>query len=79
MTVQLTATAVNLPEVAWHISTRSGSGGGNCAEAGPVLDGSGRVAVRHSRRPNGDVLLYDSVEWTAFLAGVKTGCFDSPV
>jgi hypothetical protein len=72
------ATASSLPPVAWHISTRSGSGGGNCVEAGPTLDGSGRVAVRHSRHPHGRVLVYQAESWTAFVVGIRAGCFDRP-
>jgi hypothetical protein len=34
-----------LAKVRWHISTRSSSGGGNCVEAGPLNDGTGRVAL----------------------------------
>lgn len=65
-----------LPQVAWHISTRSDSAGGSCVEAGPVLDGSGRVAVRHSRAPDAAVIVYTRAEWDAFLAGAKDGEFD---
>jgi hypothetical protein len=66
----------NLPEIAWHISTRSASQGGNCVEAGPLLDGSGRVAVRHSRHPDAAVIVYTRAEWDAFLAGARDGEFD---
>ena len=45
------------PPVAWRISTKSASNGGSCVEAGPVLDGSGRVAVRHSRAPDAAVIV----------------------
>jgi hypothetical protein len=69
-------TAAELPGVAWHISTRSGSGSGNCVEAGPILDGSGRFAVRHSHHPDGHVLVYASAEWTALLAGIRAGRFN---
>ena len=62
--------------MAWHISTRSADNGPNCVEAGPVLDGSGRVAVRHSRRPDAEVIVYSRAEWDAFLAGAKGGEFD---
>jgi len=65
------ARAVVLPEVAWRVSTRSGNGGGNCVEAGPVLDGSGRVAVRDSKDRRGPVLLYTDDQWTSFLTGLK--------
>ncbi|MEU9886787.1 DUF397 domain-containing protein [Sphaerisporangium sp. NPDC051011] len=67
---------MNLP-VAWHISSFSADGGGgDCVEAGPVLDGSGRIAVRHSRHPDGPVIVYTPAEWEAFTAGVRAGEFD---
>ncbi|MGC4812620.1 DUF397 domain-containing protein [Micromonospora sp. DT228] len=64
-----------LPAVAWHISTRSNSNGGSCVEAGPVLDGSGRVAVRDSKDRAAATLVYPSGGWTAFVLGVKDGEF----
>ncbi|WHT19221.1 DUF397 domain-containing protein [Crossiella sp. CA-258035] len=60
----------------WHISSYSADGGGNCVEAGPLPDGSGRIALRHSRHPGESVILYTQAEWQAFLAGVKAGEFD---
>ncbi|SCL15763.1 DUF397 domain-containing protein [Micromonospora inyonensis] len=65
--------AQELGEVAWHVSTRSGNGGGNCVEAGPVLDGSRRVAVRDSKDRSGPVLVYSATAWTAFVAGLRAG------
>ncbi|MDG4790659.1 DUF397 domain-containing protein [Micromonospora sp. WMMD1102] len=73
MATQDGARAVALPEVAWHVSTRSGSGSGNCVEAGPVLDGSGRVAVRDSKDRGGPVLVYQDAGWTAFLRALRSG------
>ncbi|GII77187.1 hypothetical protein Sru01_21690 [Sphaerisporangium rufum] len=70
------ATSEHEPPVAWHISSFSPDGGPNCVEAGPVLDGSGRVAVRHSRKPDGPVIVYTRGEWEAFLAGVRADEFD---
>ncbi|MDG4789080.1 DUF397 domain-containing protein [Micromonospora sp. WMMD1102] len=64
------------PAVAWHISTRSADTGGSCVEAGPVLDGSGRVALRHSKAPDAATIVYTRAEWDAFVAGVKDGEFD---
>jgi hypothetical protein len=69
-------TATDLPAVDWCISTRSGSGSGNCVEAGPVLDGSGRIAVRHSHHREGAAIVYTRAEWDAFIAGAKDGEFD---
>lgn len=65
-----------LSEIAWHISTRSSSAGANCVEAGPLQDGSGRVAVRHSKAPDAATIIYTRAEWDAFLAGAKDGEFD---
>ncbi|MEV4831484.1 DUF397 domain-containing protein [Micromonospora sp. NPDC049257] len=65
-----------MPEVAWHISTRSPDNGGNCVEAGPLLDGSGRVAVRHSKARDAATIVYTADEWAAFVDGVKVGEFD---
>ncbi|MQM28653.1 DUF397 domain-containing protein [Glycomyces albidus] len=65
-----------LSGIRWHISTRSDSGGGQCVEAGPLADGSGRVAIRHSHHPDGSVIVYTRAEWDAFLAGAKDGEFD---
>jgi hypothetical protein len=66
----------SLPGVAWHVSTRSDGLGGMCVEAGPLADGSGRVAVRHSKAPDGATIVYTRGEWEAFIAGVKDGEFD---
>ncbi|WDZ85997.1 DUF397 domain-containing protein [Micromonospora cathayae] len=64
--------AERLGEVAWHVSTRSGNGGGNCVEAGPVLDGSRRFAVRDSKDRGGPVLVYPADAWTAFVTALRT-------
>ncbi|REE98729.1 DUF397 domain-containing protein [Thermomonospora umbrina] len=62
--------------VAWHISTYSPDNGGNCVEAGPLADGTERVAVRHSHHPDAQLILYTRAEWEAFLQGVRNGEFD---
>jgi hypothetical protein len=65
-----------LAGIGWRISSRSTNNGGNCVEAGPLADGSGRVAVRHSHHPDAAVIVYTRAEWDAFLAGAKDGEFD---
>ncbi|QSB04964.1 DUF397 domain-containing protein [Natronoglycomyces albus] len=65
-----------LTGIRWQTSTRSQSQGGQCVEAGPLMDGSGRVAVRHSHHPDGDLIVYTPQEWKAFIEGVKDGEFD---
>ncbi|MEV8631797.1 DUF397 domain-containing protein [Streptosporangium sp. NPDC051023] len=72
-------TREELASIAWHVSTRSPDAGGQCVEAGPLGDGSGRVAVRHSRRPEAEVIVYSRGEWEAFVGGVKDGEFDFPL
>lgn len=79
--MKITSTAQDLSGeelagIRWKISSRSDSNGPNCVEAGPLADGSGRVAVRHSRHPEGSVIVYTRAEWVAFLAGAKDGEFD---
>ncbi|WP_326562064.1 DUF397 domain-containing protein [Micromonospora sp. NBC_01796] len=71
-------TATMLPKVAWRISTKSDAGSGNCVEAGQILDGSGRVAVRDSHDRDGHVLVYTSANWAAFLAGIGAVQFNRP-
>lgn len=65
-----------LAGIAWRISSRSNSGGGNCVEAGALADGSGRVAVRDSTHRAGGAIVYPRPAWEAFLAGVRAGDFD---
>lgn len=54
-------------------STLCGFGG--CVE---VAGGKNlkKIAVRDSKDPNSPVLLFNSGEWKAFIAGVKKGEFD---
>jgi len=57
----------------WHKSTRSSSNG-NCVEVADNLPGI--IAVRDSKNPTGDILLFDPTEWKAFLHCIKNGEFD---
>lgn len=68
---------VDLSRVQWLISSRSGSGaGGTCVEVGPLNDGTGRIALRHSQHRDGPVIVYTRAEWDAFTTGAKDGEFD---
>jgi hypothetical protein len=58
----------------WRKAT--GSGGGNCVEVAPVGD---HIAVRHSRHPDAELILYSEAEFAAFLDGAKDGEFDDLV
>ncbi|MEU8142349.1 DUF397 domain-containing protein [Nonomuraea sp. NPDC048901] len=59
---------------AWRKATASSGNGGNCVEVAPLSDG--RVGVRHSRHPEGPVLVYTQAEWDAFRDGMSKGEFD---
>lgn len=61
-----------MDELVWVKSSLSA--GGNCVEVAELPDG-GR-AMRNSRKPNGDRLLFTKDEWDAFLGGVRNGEFD---
>lgn len=50
------------------------SNGGNCVEVALLPDG-GR-AVRDSKDQAGPMLRFSRAEWSAFLAGAKSGEFD---
>jgi hypothetical protein len=57
--------------LAWRVAARSA--GGNCVQ---VAKASDLIAVRNSRRPEGEVILYTKPEFAAFLDGAKKGEFD---
>jgi Domain of unknown function (DUF397) len=62
---------VDLSRAVWRKSTQSYANG--CVEVAFV---DGQVAVRDSKDPDGPVLVFTPVEWTAFLGGVRGGEFD---
>lgn len=68
-------TAAERAGITWRTSRHSGNTA-NCVEVGPLADGSGRVAVRHSHHPGAEVIVYTRAEWEAFTAGVRDGEFD---
>lgn len=61
-----------LRDLPWRKAQRS-VGNGACVELAPV---DGMVAMRHSKDPDGSVLMYTAAEWSAFLHGAKAGEFD---
>ena len=65
--------ADGIRDLAWRKSRRSNPNGA-CVEFAPFPDG--RVGVRHSRRPEGTVLVLTPAEFAAFLDAVKVGEFD---
>ncbi|MGI9099547.1 MAG: DUF397 domain-containing protein [Solirubrobacteraceae bacterium] len=59
--------------LAWRKSSYS-DGGADCVETAVLPDR--RIALRHSKQPDGALLLYTPAEWRAFITGVKAGEFD---
>jgi Domain of unknown function (DUF397) len=62
---------VDLSGVEWRKSSRSGYNG--CVEVAFV---GGQVAIRDSKDPQGAVLVFNSIEWRAFIGGAREGLFD---
>lgn len=58
----------------WRKSRRSG-GGDNCVEVAFAADGT--VGVRHSKDPDGPILVFTPDEWDAFTGGVHDGEFET--
>jgi len=64
----------DLRGASWHTSSYSQSAN-DCVETAFLPDGG--VALRHSKHPDGSVLIYTRREWDAFLKGAKDGEFDA--
>ena len=62
---------MDLTNAKWRKSTRSGGNEGTCVEVATNLPGV--VAVRDSKNPGGPALVFQPVEWAAFLADLKNG------
>jgi Domain of unknown function (DUF397) len=62
----------DLSAASWRTSSFSQSG--ECVQTAFLPGGS--VAVRHSKDPDGSLLIYTRGEWDAFLKGAKDGEFD---
>jgi hypothetical protein len=62
-----------LTSAAWHESSYSGTNGGNWVEVARNLPGV--IAVRDSKNPSGQALIFTPDEWNAFLSGA--GEFDA--
>lgn len=59
------------PRVAWHVSSHSVNGSGQCVEAGPLLDGTRRRAVRDSIRPDAGAFVVTAESWSAFVGHIR--------
>ena len=64
----------DLSSATWRKSSFSGMNG--CVEVAFVED---LVAVRNTRERDGMVVIFNQLEWEAFVLGVRDGEFDLPV
>ena len=64
----------NCIEVANWVKSSFSMGNGNSVELADL--GSDGIAVRDSKNPEQEPLVFDRGEWTAFIAGAKAGEFD---
>ncbi|RDI64348.1 DUF397 domain-containing protein [Nocardia pseudobrasiliensis] len=64
---------VDLSDAKWFKSTRSG-GDRNCVEVAHLPNAL--VAVRDSKSPTTPALIFDSTDWSAFLAATTNGELD---
>lgn len=62
----------------WVKSSHSGGSENACIEWAPKhAKSTGVVPVRDSKDPSGPVLQFNASAWSAFVAGIKAGDFDS--
>jgi hypothetical protein len=63
----------DLSRAVWHKSTFSNGNGGNCVEVARNLPGI--VAVRDSKQPHAQKLIFACAAWEDFVQRVRDGHF----
>jgi hypothetical protein len=58
--------------LAWRKSTRCGTT--SCIEVADLPNGR---AVRDSDHPDGPSLMFEAVDWAAFMSGIRGGAFQA--
>lgn len=58
------------------LKAQQSSVNGQCVEIAATIDRKG-IAIRDSKDPDGAILVYTSLEFSAFLDGARNGEFDS--
>jgi hypothetical protein len=74
MSGKLMLTEAERKSLAWLKAQRSTSNG-QCVEIAATADGK-RIAMRDSKDPDGPILVYTPIEFSAFLDGARNGEFD---
>ena len=64
------------PKVIKSWFNASQNDGSSCVDVQFLSDGSAQV--RHSKKPDAEIISYDAAEWDAFVTGAKAGEFDRP-
>nr|WP_229807449.1 DUF397 domain-containing protein [Actinoplanes lobatus] len=75
MVIEVKGMQVDEAELAgasWRKSSRSGAAG-HCVEVAAVRQA---IAVRDSKNPDREPLIFTTAEWDAFVGGAKDGEFD---
>jgi hypothetical protein len=65
-----------LPDNLHWFKAQASTSGTGCVEVAHLPDGG--VAMRHSQKPDAEVIQYSAFEWDCFLDGARRGEFDRP-
>jgi hypothetical protein len=75
MSRKLTLTEAERKSLAW-LKAEYSTVNGQCVEIASTTD-KDKIAIRDSKDPDGPILVYTPIEFSAFLDGARNGEFDS--